>query len=387
MIKADEFDTLLLYNFEGFRLRLHPVQRDNKVIPEFCRLEVSRQLSWLESYCPKLYREGVFEEDSSGRVMLNARALHQRVFVSMVDRSVRNITARIREAVELTTPETVQFTIRRKMNPPSINITIDLDRSVHQHFMLAGRIRNVSMVNQIDVDIVPGIIIRTDQVPNPVLLSRTMNCPVYTVFKWQEDSSVGMEVFGSRPVLIWRICSSGYEKHTLDVARRDQRLRYVITALRLLKTYFAKVKSRAKAAGQAPPPITTVLRSYHLKHIAFYLILFLGYQHTDAIVRGVKDALEYFIVLLKIALEEGRLPHFIHSNDLITVLYPGYPDNGAQLRFNLLRGKSAEALRQAKLSLRNHLLPALSLSGEYDRCMMKTIKSEFYNVVSYGEFF
>lgn len=384
VIAADEFDTILLYHFEGFNLAQVQVRRNNAIIPEFGFLEVSRPLTWLKENYPKLCDAGVFEDDKDGVVKLNARALHQRVFESMIDRSVTNIIAKIEESIK---GMIVPFRICRKMNPPSINITIEVPDEVHQHFMPAGTLRPGSTVRQIDVDIVPGILIRTDMVPDPFNPNRTMECPVYAVFKWREESKAGPEVFGAKADLLWRICSSGYEKHTFDVARNDQRMRYIMTALRLIKTYCTATKKRALADGKAPPPFTTVMRSYFLKHIAFYVILFLGYLHKDVKLTGVEVALQYFVSFLKVSLEKGRLPHFFHSNKLITTMYPQYPRNFQELRFDLFCSKSKEALQQARLSLDNHLVPAIFFQPGDAEYKLEQVKQEYKATVSYGEFF
>ena len=54
-------------------------------------------------------------------------------------------------------------------------------------------------------------------------------------------------------------------KSTCYISPDRTRNMYILTALRIVKTYFVRTKAIAKEADHAPPQIVTVLKSYHLK--------------------------------------------------------------------------------------------------------------------------
>ena len=324
VIAPDEFDTLLLYHLENIYLSPRNIETaSNKIIPEFCKMTCNRSRDTVKARLPTLFKKGVFKELADGTVCLSSRALHQQVFQSIIDQA----TDKIRDIISNLEirGKRLEFQISRIMNPPSINLTI-----------------HVTNGKKINVDVVPGLLLREDQIPDPARLGQTMDCPVYAVFRWAEEASVKAQKF-TDPDTVWRICSSGYEKHTADVARCRQQERYIMTALRILKTYFTKTK---KSGNSTPPQIVTVLRSYHLKHIAFYILLHTQYIHKIEL-KGVEEVLKYFFSFLRISLEKKQLPHFFHSNTYITYMYPNYPVNHNAMRFNLLGQKSDEALNQA----------------------------------------
>ena len=366
VIAPDEFDTLLLYHFENIFLSPKDIETEsNKIIPEFCKMTCNRSLDTVKARLPTLFRKGVFKELAEGTVCLNSRALHQQVFQSIIDQ----VTDKIRDIISdlEIRGQRPGFQISRIMNPPSINLTIHMTNG-----------------KNIDVDVVPGLLLREDQVPDPARPGQTMDCPVYAVFRWAEQRSMKGARFNDADI-VWRICSSGYEKHTADVARCRQQERYIITALRILKTYFSKTK---RSGNSAPPQIVTVLRSYHLKHIAYYILLHTQYIYKIKF-KGVQEVLLYFFRFLRTSLERKRLPHFFHSNTRITYMYPNYPVNHNALRFNLLGQKSDEALKQALLSLDHHLIPNLGyhLGGSEEDHMRERITTEYSQHISVGEYF
>ena len=174
-----------------------------------------------------------------------------------------------------------------------------------------------------------------------------MECPRYAVFKWFTENQPSAYLHDCDPSCLWRMCSSGYEKHVLDASRGSLEQSYIITALRIMKYEF-----RERKRSYSPPQVVTVLRSYHLKHIAFYCILYLTVLNKIEL-SGVRESLAYFLQFLQVCLEKQKLPHFFHSNPLLIYMFPGYQIAERSLQYNLLAGKSFDALRQARLSFKD----------------------------------
>ncbi|KAH3775139.1 hypothetical protein DPMN_176536 [Dreissena polymorpha] len=177
--------------------------------------------------------------------------------------------------------------------------------------------------------------------------------------------------------------------HIFDIARKDPQNRklYILTALRIIKTYFVKAKEIAKAAGHPPPQITTVLKSYHLRQLAFYAMYYLCHKHPDFRLDCVTPALGYFIGFLHSALKAKRLPHFFYSSREAQDMLPGYSDlHDRHLRFNLFRKIFNEALERALHSLGENLIPGMGFSfGAIDE-ERKTVFREFEFSLSTGDY-
>ncbi|XP_060586019.1 uncharacterized protein LOC132741778 isoform X3 [Ruditapes philippinarum] len=381
VIKPDEYDTVLEFHIEGLHLSEQHIYKNKKYVPGFCYLKVDASCQDLQHRFPKLWREKVFEE-RDGTFYLSSRMLHQGVFESLIDKSCRAIEEKI-EAMQRS--RKVNFHITRKMNPPAVNITIHLDDDANDLFMNQGQIRNRSdIVREIDLDIVPAIRLRVDS--HTTYNGRPVNAVIHAVCKWkEEDATRSLEI--ADQVLVWHINSAGYERYTLDVARTDHKQIFILTALRILKTYFTKTKSIAKSENRPPPPIVTVLKSYHLKQIALYMIMYTCHLYPSIRIDGVKRALVLFVNLLHTSLEKRHLPHFFYSNSQIGRMFHNYPSNRDALRFDLYRKIPNESLRQAELSYENHLLKDIGFGTGGEDHEAGTIRSEFSNEIGKGIYF
>ncbi|XP_053408257.1 uncharacterized protein LOC123560037 [Mercenaria mercenaria] len=308
---------------------------------------------------PKLCKKGVFFE-MNDKPYLSTMALQEKVFKSIIASASDRIESRVNEGQSR---ETYGFRIKLRTNPPSVNIRIELaNNDVYKnikktHAICYGEFhaqmgrQNGSEKTVIDVDIVPGLLLSEDRVPDPTSKRRTMPCPTYAVFKWFTENHRSASRFGAKPHLLWRVCSSGYEKHVIDVARGKREQMHIVNALRILKLYFRNRKKMAIDRYEPPPQVVTVLRSYYLKHIAFYCILFLRVLNKVEI-SDVEVALTYMLEFLGVCLKERKLPHFFHANEYITSMFPNFNCQPRSLRYDLFQGKSGDSLNQAMLTYR-----------------------------------
>ena len=254
-----------------------------------------------ESY-PQLAKADVFTEKGS-EIYLNSRNLHEKVFLSLIDSATSEVE-RLIDAAE-TSGSPAKFRIKRQINPPSINLTFIITSSapnvdVRYSFMGMAR-RVVSLMQesadsrcqsesaswyQIDVDVVPGLQISLDTVPSPFNPTETMDCPLYAVFKWRNESQRSARAFED-PKIIWRFCTSGYEKHIMDVAQIKPSQRYILNACRIVKAYVKSPSLKTTQFGH-------LMKSYYLKTIAMYCILYVTVINGKQL-SGVREALGYFI--------------------------------------------------------------------------------------------
>ncbi|KAH3775150.1 hypothetical protein DPMN_176547 [Dreissena polymorpha] len=233
------------------------------------------------------------------------------------------------------------FRVYRKMNPPAINVTIEL-------------LYNDSIKKKIDVDLVPAYLLQYDE--RATYQGHHMCCPIHAVCKWVGEVHCDEK-------LMWDVKITGYEKHIIDIARQstDGRKLCIMTALRIVKTYFVKKAKHAKDQAIAPPQIVTVLKSYHLKQIAFYLLYFLCHKFPYFPLPGAETALGYFLDLLKVCLRSKSLPHFFYGGTDVCTMLPGFRQNnyGFQLRYNMFQKINDEFLARAAQSFKEEMIPDL----------------------------
>lgn len=374
VISPDEYDSVLEFHIEGLNWTPCPVMRLGHVVPGFCFFKISQTQEQLQKKFPRLHKEMVFQNDGS-TIYLCSKSLHERVLTSLVDTAAR--------VVERSLPgENVDFTITRKKNPPAINITIRLNDEAHEQLMKQGKLKN-RMMGEIDLDIVPAICLRKDG--RTTYQGITLDCPVHAVCKWVEGDTVKMLEFVNQKDLIWHVNSAGYEKHTLDVARTIPKQQYILTALRITKTFFVKAKKKAKDEKRSPPQFVSVLKSYHLKQLALYLIMYTCHLHSSIRIDGANTALTYFLCLLEAALEVKHLPHFYYSNSKIQQMYPGFETQG--LKYDHFRKAASDALLQALKSLQTFRMSELLIDTTAVDSDMKRVVDEFKKEISSGEYF
>ncbi|XP_052277206.1 uncharacterized protein LOC127876197 isoform X3 [Dreissena polymorpha] len=378
VIWPNEYDSVIQFQIEGLKLVPKPVTKSSVVIPGFCFFEIDDKWENLEKTFPKLCQKSVFVK-SNGKLFLSSKNLHEKILTSIVDAASVIVQNTIRDNKE------VEFSITRKKNPPAINITIHLNEEAHNQFMVAGKLRKAEDgTGEIDLDIVPAMKLREDT--TTTYQGTRLGSPIHAVCKWVEGDMNQMLEFVSETEkpLVWHINSSGYEKHTLDVIRTTARGQYILTALRIMKTYFVRAKTLAKDKKQSPPQLVTVLKSYHLKQIALYEVMFTCHLRPTVALNNTYDALLYFISLLEAALDAKHLPHFYYSNPLVTLMYPGYePTVGP--KYDLFRKCPADALLQAKKVLQNQLVTTLRLVRTEKQDMTKLV-NEFKDKILSGKY-
>ncbi|KAL3886742.1 hypothetical protein ACJMK2_026719 [Sinanodonta woodiana] len=323
---ADEFDVLLEYHIEGLHVEPMPIVDYGIRRPGLGKIKVLNSDYQIETQFTKWVRKEVIVKNQ-GSYVLNARILHQSVFESIMDRC--------REKITNATKETISFQLTRSMNPPSINLTIKIIKRDNGNLRAFWdwMCNNQTPPHIIDIDVVPALIINMEKAMGPRWF---MKCPRYAVVKWMEESQPSALHFMD-PSMTWRLCTSGYEKHYMDLARADTGKCYIMTACRIIKLLMSKEKQK-----QPPLPISTFLRSFYLKNIAFYCMLF-----TKSVC-GVYQALGYFLGFLKISLEKESLPQFFQGNYLLRNDFPACAEGG---EVNLFENVSPDTLSNARRSL------------------------------------
>ncbi|XP_052230411.1 uncharacterized protein LOC127844338 isoform X1 [Dreissena polymorpha] len=337
VINANEFDMLLEFHIEGLDDVIDYASITNSAgrsIPGSCNLKMNGvRFEKLQKMFPTLTREGVFVRYRNG-LYLSSKILHERIFESMVDTAINQISLTMGKLSSFSR----RLQLKRKINPPSINVNIKV-------------VCDGQPTKEIDVDLVPAYRLREDKTTR--YEERFLNCPIHAVCKWVTQVE-------SAERIVWDLKTLGYEKHILDVARENRRKLFILTALRIVKTYFVRRSKYAKISGVAPPQLVTVLKSYQLKQIAFYALYYLCHRFPDIPLKGATEALAYYLELLDITLVSKRLPHFFYGCSIVNKMLPGFPQNfGFQLRYNLFQTIDDESLSRARQSLCDDLIPDL----------------------------
>lgn len=345
----DEFDVLLLFELNDIQFKVEHVNSDDREHPELCRLVLSHDPTYSHA---ELCRRHVFTQDVDQKWCLSSANLHEKVFISIIDACNSRIKLQVNDTQTI---DKFEIDLKTRKNAPSVNICIKMSikDDTYDYMEQLSRIQQslvqleAAVTLEINIDVVPGLLIAEDTIPDPSQMGQEMKCPRYAVFKWFQDSHPLAHQYSSNSTLLWRLCSSGYEKHVLDVARGSTEQCYILTALRIVKLHFQK---KDELYGDNKPQIVTVLRSYHLKQIALYCILYLTVMNK-AILTGVKDALAYLLDFLKTALEKRKLPHFFVANPNLIYMFPHYDLDQSTLKYNLFMNKAEDALNQACKSM------------------------------------
>lgn len=374
-----EFDYILPFRIEGLTLTKVAINDcDGNIVPGLFKhmIKYWNKPTWME-------RHKVIEFSGYGLEFINTRNFQREIFTSLVDSSVSGL---INKNIQLTHSKYNNYSIRRSVDPPTLKITIQVDKS----FGLRGLMTIVqpesrTLVSEdkitIEVDLVPAMVLASDDIPDPYTVNnfhqslknypkgwcrklvrifssskvpdtteqgaRTMHCIRYGVMKWVNKKNPA--ICDDEKVMLWRESTCGYEKHIFDIARRSQSQMYVMTACRLLKGALSKFPS------DSTEQLASVLKSYHLKHITLYCILFLTIPREENKLSSVREALGYFVKYLKLSLNAGNLPHFFYGNPYLGLMLPGSPFEGEKTKYNILATKDPETLRQARYSLSRFL--------------------------------
>ncbi|XP_052779276.1 uncharacterized protein LOC128216677 [Mya arenaria] len=379
VIAPDEYDTVVQFHIQGTHIKHVKVTNDkNETIPGFCYMQVHDTMEKLEKKMPRLYNKQIFEKVGDV-VYVNTKNLHERVLTSIVDKATLAVEATLK------TRENVKFSIRRKKKPPAINITLLLNDEAHEALMKQGRMKNkVDSIKEIDLDIVPALKLSVDD--STRYEDIPLNCPIHAVCKWVEGDMVRMLEFIPHKPLIWHVNSSSYERHMLDVARTSSKGQCILTALRIMKTYFVRTKAIAKENKESPQQLVSVLKSYNLKQIAFYEILFACHLIPTIPIENTQQALQFFVFLLETSLSSQRLPHFFYSNSLVSKMFSGLPAQ-ERLKYNLFRKAASDSLVQALKSLQNHCMPNVHLPRVQPNKAIAKALTMFKSEIERGPYF
>ncbi|XP_034327323.2 uncharacterized protein [Magallana gigas] len=378
-----EFDYILPFRIEGLTLTKTAIYDCcmNKV-PGLFKYKIQNSCSNIPSWMENHDVIGHSEDGYGSGRFINTRNFQRKLFTSLVDKSISGL---INKNIHLPNSKYNRYSINRSVDPPTLKITIRVEKSfglrgLNMSFQLESRPLSEDNIT-IDVDLVPAMVLANDFIPDPYTVNnfhqspenypkgwcrkltrifsssevsdtteqgaRMMHCIRYGVMKWvnKKNPAIGDD----EKDMLWRESTCGYEKHIFDIARRSQSQRYVMTACRLLKGALSKFPS------DSTEQLGSVLKSYHLKHITLYCILFLTIPREENKLSSVREALGYFVNYLELSLNVKNLPHFFYGNPWLGLMLPGSPFEREKVKYNLLATTDPETLRQARCSLSRFL--------------------------------
>ncbi|XP_061194199.1 uncharacterized protein LOC133202397 [Saccostrea echinata] len=373
-----EFDFILPFRIEGLR-----TQRENvfdcygNVLPGLFKEKIINDYD-----APPWMRKHSLLEDDFGGKYINTNNLQKKVFTSLLDQSRDEINKQLQRI----STGNESYRLVRSVYAPNLKITIKVQSERGLKGLAKIKLESFQglWIIELEADLVPALCLSSDTVPDPYTVHdfhlcfqhhptsyRQMPCERYGVMKWINESndSIPLDPLQSREVL-WRISTCGYEKHILDVARRNQSQRYILTACRLLKGALYNFNRKSRGDSQ----LDSVIKSYHLKNICLYCILFLTIPSKENKLSGVREALGYFIKYLQLSLKAEFLPHFFYGNPHIVLMFP--ESSFEKKKYDLFSFKDPETLRQARLILPKFLQTLRGLY--YEGCMLDFDKVKLF---------
>ncbi|KAL4220397.1 Mitochondrial fission 1 protein [Mactra antiquata] len=376
VIAPDEFDIGIEFHIDGVHFEKCPVLKNGREVPGFCYLKVTDSKSTVQRKWEQLWKKEVFIIDDD-EIYLSSKALHLKVFQSLIDKSFPQVKQRVTENED--------FTISRKSKAPAITITIEMSDAAYNDIVKEAKRKPQKYANKIGVDIILALRVETDR--ETEFCGRKVNAPVHAICKWKEEESAKALHFADQEKN-WLLNSVAYERFIFDVARNVTKQQYIFTALRILKTYLTKVKEDHIDRKSPPPQICTVLQSYHLKQITCYLILYTCYKYKHITIDGTQKALTYLVCLLEKCLELEKLPHFFYSNPSIVQMfddYPAAPCNDQTYRYDMLMFvvSKKEALESLRKMMNGDLQLCRRSRQELD---LNLVLAAFEDDVSYGDY-
>ena len=333
--QPDEFDVLVPFEIQGLHLKeVSVTDISDRQLPGQIRLCVE-DVAQLKMY-PSLDSNNVFDKNS-GRCFINAKALQEKVFKSLLDTVLHNMTS-----VSYDDPFSyflLSYTctselrnIYRGSRPPTLDLEIDHD-----------------ILKTISVDFVPVLILshETIKIPGIVFSSEDKSIEFYRygLLKWVNKRNTKINEDDKN--FIWRSCSSSYERFMFDLCDGNEERSYIRTACRVMKALVKQLKTHPNSNQAA-----VLLSSYHLKTIAMYCILLLTVPSKlnshNAPLNGVREALGYFLTFLDLVLERECLPDFFLGNEYLDKIFPGSYFSNIQIKYNLFDKEDPAKVHVAK---------------------------------------
>ena len=356
---ADEYDCIIPFQIEGLRVQYVPVKgRDGNIVPGLLKMHV-QNAAQLEEKCPWIRQREII--DPSG--VLNTMQIQKILFTSILDKALSKINQCLEQETRY------KYRVRRSVNPTNLQLTVEFEgegsfgamRGIFRDtipeslsfipqslsFNQSG-IGDHVQIRTLDIDFVPGMLIGRDHVPDPYTVRSpqqySMTCERYAVMKWLNKKNPN--ILEEDHTVLWRNSTSGYEKHIMDVGRRSPSQRYILTACRILKAYMSKEKG-TRSNNQLP----RLVKSYFVKNICLFCIVFLAVPSAACKLSGVREALGYIVAYLEASLKARCLPHFFHGNPWLSAMFPGCYFEQEMTKSNLLPEADSELMTQAALGV------------------------------------
>lgn len=323
IVAPDEFDAIVPFKLKGLDLKeVRLKDTDGKVLPGQMRMSVKNPSakSVLTELFPRLYTLGVFQMDQ-GTWLINTKLLQEKVFKSLMDKTLSITEDSLKRK---------GYNVTRGSRPPTMNIKI---------------FSNLQF--PIDVDFVPGLYLEDEAVmiPDSVTThpgSIRMNFPRFGLMKWISKENPRMREQDKD--VIWRNCSSSYERYMFDMCLNNRERLYIVTACRIMKAVVKTLRKRQNHAAN-------LLTSYHLKTIAMYCIEFLTVPTVappDFHLGGVREALGYFLKFLKLVFDKETLPEFFLGNEYLGKIFPDSYFANEHRKYNLFAKENPRQVEAAK---------------------------------------
>ncbi|CAC5380422.1 unnamed protein product [Mytilus coruscus] len=189
---------------------------------------------------------------------------------------------------------------QRREHPPSVNIQVTYPDG-----------------NVVNYDIVPGKYTGTEQIRIPSGVTGTKDTlvefPSFALPKY--DNKNNPRINSDDRELIWRSCTSSYERYMADLCRSSPERQYIMTANCI-------IKSVIKTLQEEQNPLGNLINSYDLKTIAYHIIMDKTILSSMKIT-GVKDALGLHVTYIRKYVSERFLPDFFLGNKDLVKIFPG----------------------------------------------------------------
>lgn len=320
----DEFDAVVLFQIEGLVLQeVRLADSFGQILPGQIRLRVMNDKE-LASMLPGLVKVGVFEM-VQGICLINTKVFQEQVLKSLMDKSLT--------ALAVVNQPTNVYNVTRASMPPTMQLTVHGSTSSPMPFKL-------------NVDFVPALMLGREgiSIPRSVVFSsdHLTLFPRFCVMKWINKENVDISTKDKE--FIWRNSSSSYENCMFGLCLENPERQYIMTSCRVMKALVMQLKRRQNHAAN-------LLTSYHLKTISMYCILLLTIPSVAPPgfhLSGVREALGYFLAILKSVLENEFLPHFFLGNEYLDRLFPGSSFTNIHVKYNLFSRINSRNVEAAK---------------------------------------